>query len=166
MAFSLIMSRREEEKTSLQERLLLLQEELQKACRIIWNLATWIPCVTGATPRITWSACGWFCSTKLPRILSSPPASSTPSGTLPRRPLPPTAWPSAGRVRASMKRVTTRKPASCWFLWTPSGSVPRTWITSGATPPRRKPCWAGIPRRPAMKSWCGLWLFQMTFRHE
>ena len=33
-------------------------EPWTKACRISWNWAIWIPCVTGAMPKIMLSACG------------------------------------------------------------------------------------------------------------
>ena len=35
-----------------------LKEESQKVFRIIWNLGTWTPCVTGVMQKIMWSACG------------------------------------------------------------------------------------------------------------
>lgn len=45
-------------KISLHVRSHWLQDALQKVCRIIWNWAIWIPCVTGAMPKIMLSACG------------------------------------------------------------------------------------------------------------
>lgn len=45
-------------KISLHVRSHWLQDALQKVCRIIWNWAIWIPCVTGAMPKIMLSVCG------------------------------------------------------------------------------------------------------------
>ena len=45
-------------KTSLPVKSHWLPEESQKVFRIIWNLGTWTPCVTGVMQKIMWSACG------------------------------------------------------------------------------------------------------------
>ena len=116
------------------------------ACRIMWNWATWIPSVTGVTPRTMSVQCG-SCSSRTSRTtMSSPPMRPVRYGNLWKRRFPTWASPSSGRAAVWTKSASTRQPARSSSRSTRSSSVRQRSMCFWAIRQRQSLFWAGSVR--------------------